>query len=70
MFLDPPYRHNVVNEALNLLVKHDWLANNAFVVSELEKDYQFKWPPKLTFCTERLFGQTLVAFAKYNVEAE
>lgn len=66
IFLDPPYRRNVVNQCFNLLVTGGWMALDAWVISELEAEYAFKWPKELIFSTERLFGQTRVVLAKYQ----
>ncbi|MBQ9536358.1 MAG: 16S rRNA (guanine(966)-N(2))-methyltransferase RsmD [Desulfovibrionaceae bacterium] len=65
VFLDPPYRRDVVNQALELLCSGNWLTEGAFVLCELEAEYQVTFPEPLKPCWQRRFGQTLVSVANF-----
>ena len=58
VFIDPPYRRNLASSTLSLLVNYHWLADNAFVVCEVEKNLNMEIPARFTLITERNFGQT------------
>lgn len=60
IFMDPPYRKNLAEPALRLLVKNGWLAAGAFVTAEIEKDAPLPAPEALRPETQRLFGQTRI----------
>ena len=70
VFLDPPYRQNLVNPSLTLLVEKNWLREGAFLVAEVEEGASVSLPRELTFLTERLFGQTFVVMARYENKDE
>ena len=38
VFLDPPYRKNLLNSTLQGLLKRNWLAPGALICAEIEKD--------------------------------
>lgn len=38
VFLDPPYRQNLINPALEALVKNKWISADAFIVAEIEDE--------------------------------
>lgn len=58
VFIDPPYRRNLVNGCLARLAASPWLAQGAFVVAEVEKDNAVSAPGNLISVAERMFGQT------------
>lgn len=58
VFIDPPYRQNLAQPALNFLCRNGWLAPGAFVAAELEKDLLPQSPDNLAPDVQRLFGQT------------
>ena len=60
IFMDPPYRKNLADPALKLLVSRRWLAPGAFITAEIEKDARLTPPPQCTLEAERLFGQTRI----------
>ena len=70
VFLDPPYRKNLVTPCLELLCTFLWLAPQALVVAEVEDGYTPIFPDRLVCCTDRLFGQTRVFIARYTSEDE
>ncbi len=38
VFLDPPYRQNLVNPALEALLKNKWILGDAYIVAEVEEE--------------------------------
>ena len=43
VFLDPPYRKNLLNATLQGLLRRNWLAPGALVCAEIEKDAAVIW---------------------------
>lgn len=60
VFLDPPYRKNLAASALTGLVVRGWLAEQALVCAELEKEAPIPQADGLDPIAERLFGQTRI----------
>lgn len=58
VFIDPPYRRDLATSTLSLLASGRWLARNAYVVCEAEKNLDIDAPEGFTPMTERNFGQT------------
>lgn len=58
VFIDPPYRRDLVPATLDLLQKRDWLKPGAVIVAETEQEFEPRlvsgFPPTIN----RLFGQT------------
>ncbi|MBQ7738857.1 MAG: 16S rRNA (guanine(966)-N(2))-methyltransferase RsmD [Desulfovibrionaceae bacterium] len=67
IFIDPPYRQNLVNLILNSLLHGGWVANNAIVLCEVEVGYKLIPPKDLVCLTTRVFGQTEVIFCQLQV---
>ena len=66
VFIDPPYRKDLVSPALRFLVEKGWLADGALVSAETEKDLRFTVPDALREVAERLFGQTRVRIWRHR----
>ena len=60
VFLDPPYRKNLLNATLQGLLRRNWLAPGALVCAEIEKDAAVAAPDSLELLVERHFGQTRI----------
>lgn len=60
VFLDPPYRKNLLNATLQGLLKRNWLAPGALICAEIEKDAVVAAPDSLELLVERHFGQTRI----------
>ena len=60
VFLDPPYRKNLLNSTLQGLLKRNWLAPGALICAEIEKDAAVAAPDSLELLVERHFGQTRI----------
>ena len=61
VFLDPPYRQEMVPKALQSLKDGGWLANNALIVAESDVSEAFD-TPGFTPLGERNYGETRVRF--------
>lgn len=66
VFIDPPYRKNLVDIALKALSRGPWLNSGAFVTAEIEKGTVITVPENLHPEAERLFGQTNVAIWRHE----
>ncbi len=63
IFLDPPYRKNLVAPALESLAAHGWIAPHALAVVETAKTEDVTLPLGWTVLDERRYGDTRVTFA-------
>jgi 16S rRNA (guanine966-N2)-methyltransferase len=63
VFLDPPYRKNLVPQALESLSQGGWLAADAMCVIEVEKDFAAALPPGFSTVDERIYGETKLILA-------
>ena len=67
VFLDPPYRMNdCYEDALNRLIEADALANSAIIVMEKAKDALIRVPDSMEVYDERVYRDTVVAFARFK----
>jgi 16S rRNA (guanine966-N2)-methyltransferase len=64
VFLDPPYRKDLIAPALASLRDGDWLVPNAILVAEAAEDEQIPVPEGFTSLDERIYGETRVWFLK------
>lgn len=62
VFLDPPYRKNLVAPALAALVEGGWLAANALVVAETAADEPVPAREDFRLADRRQYGDTSVTF--------
>jgi 16S rRNA (guanine966-N2)-methyltransferase len=62
VFLDPPYRKNLVAPALAALVEGGWLAVNALVIAETAADEPVPAHQPFRLADRRQYGDTSVAF--------
>lgn len=60
VFLDPPYRKNLVAPALAALVEGGWLAANALVIAETAADESVPAGEAFRLADQRLYGDTSV----------
>jgi 16S rRNA (guanine966-N2)-methyltransferase len=68
VFVDPPYGQDLLAPALELLITRQWLAPEAMVVAELEKDLELSnWPAALVLDTDRAYGQTRICLWRHDV---
>ena len=64
VFIDPPYRKNLLNMCLTGLEERGWLAPEAFITAELEKGAPFSAPESWELLADRAFGQTRILIWK------
>ena len=64
VFIDPPYRKNLLNMCLTGLEERGLLAPEAFITAELEKGAPFSAPESWELLADRAFGQTRILIWK------
>ena len=64
VFLDPPYRKNLIEPALLSLRDGGWLANPALIVAESADDEDAPTAEGFELLDHRVYGDTRVAFLK------
>lgn len=65
VFLDPPYRMDLLASALQALSTGGWLAANACLVCEHENLATPVWPADFSLLDQRRYGDTQVSFIRY-----
>ncbi len=65
IFLDPPYRKNLVPQALTSLTKSAWIAPNALIVIETSKKEVLDLIDGFVFLFSRTYGDTAVHFVTH-----
>jgi 16S rRNA (guanine966-N2)-methyltransferase len=66
VFLDPPYRKNLLMPALTALAEGGWAAPGAICVAECEKEAQAGAPDGFELLETRPYGETQILIARYN----
>jgi 16S rRNA (guanine966-N2)-methyltransferase len=69
VFLDPPYRKNLIAPALAALCDGGWLAANAALVVETAADEAFELPEGFATQPPREYGETRVTFLVREITA-
>ncbi|MCX7747106.1 MAG: 16S rRNA (guanine(966)-N(2))-methyltransferase RsmD [Clostridia bacterium] len=67
IFLDPPYRKNLIEEALNIIEKNDIMKPGGIVVAE--RDKEDKIPESVgavRLVRDQQYGDTVLSFYKYE----
>ncbi len=64
VFLDPPYRKNLVPPALAGLAEGQWLAKDCLLVAEIAEDEVLEPPAPFKALDERLYGDSRVIFLR------
>ena len=57
VFLDPPYKQNMIDVALKMLLEHNLLAPGAIIVWESDESETISVPPSIEIIKERIFGR-------------
>ncbi|NJB66631.1 16S rRNA (guanine966-N2)-methyltransferase [Desulfobaculum xiamenense] len=72
VFIDPPYGKDLLAPALELALRHGWLADDGYVLAEVEAGLGIDPEavnPRLETVTDRLYGQTrIIVWKKRNVK--
>ena len=66
IFIDPPYKENLLAVTLENLEKKLWIADNANLIIEKHKRDNFKPPAKYEAICEHLYGNTSILFLLYK----
>lgn len=66
VFIDPPYRKDLIKPILDTLFAQDWLEEGALCVLEAEKQWQTTLPPQYKLQDERDYGDTKIVLATYQ----
>ena len=56
LFIDPPYRKNLLPGILASALAQGWLEQDGVIVAELSAKEPFECPPGLTIRTDRIYG--------------
>ncbi|OEU70681.1 MAG: 16S rRNA (guanine(966)-N(2))-methyltransferase RsmD [Desulfovibrio sp. S3730MH75] len=63
IFIDPPYRFDLLPKALDCALKNGWLAEDGFLLAEVEElvePPQSEFTEELTLLVNKLYGQTRI----------
>ena len=65
VFLDPPYKNNIINEIIDSLLNNNLLNNNCLIICELtnREDYINK---NIVLFKEKTYGEKIVLIYKYD----
>lgn len=66
VFLDPPYRKEIIAPALAAMRQGGWIAPGALCVAEAESEWQPQLPEGFTMLDERLYGDTKIALLRHG----
>jgi len=66
VFLDPPYGHDLIVPVLEHFTNLDILADQAICVLEAEKGADICLPHGFEMIKDKVYGDTLVSYARYN----
>lgn len=66
IFMDPPYRQNLVEPTLKSILAGNWLAKDGAIICELATDDELTLPRELEIIDERSQGQQRVIFLIYK----
>jgi 16S rRNA (guanine966-N2)-methyltransferase len=66
IFLDPPYGKGLVASALAALDKAGWIAADAIVVAEMDRQDAFDLPPDYAAITDRTYGKARILILRKN----
>lgn len=69
VFLDPPYRQDLLPDSLNRLAQYGWLAPEATLVCEHENHAAIAWPSGFVLTDQRRYGDSQVSFLRYKPES-
>jgi 16S rRNA (guanine966-N2)-methyltransferase len=66
VFLDPPYRKELIPRALASLHDGEWLAPGAIIVAEMAEEEPIPETPGFRQLDERIYGTTRVLFLTHG----
>jgi 16S rRNA (guanine966-N2)-methyltransferase len=65
VFMDPPYKDNIFNSVLKILLTKNWLQNDALIVIESAKKVKLKYPVSFRLVDERSYGSSKLSILNY-----
>jgi len=65
VFLDPPYRKDLVTPVIKRLLEGRWLEPKCWIVVECDKADDPQWPTECTLQSQKIYGDTKVIFLIY-----
>lgn len=65
VFLDPPFHHNLAQQAIDRLHQYQWLAPNALIYVETEKGLSLQVPPHWQLHKQKITG--MVSYRLYQL---
>lgn len=66
IFVDPPYRSELLTKTLANLIRGNWLAPGAVIIAECSSKDLFKAPEAFTLLTERKYGKAKIAVLEFS----
>ena len=66
VFMDPPYKSDLIEPTLNGLVRSDWLNDEALIVIETEKNKDLQYNENFTVISERTYGRAKIVFLSFS----
>lgn len=64
IYLDPPYKLDIIYQSLELILKNKLLKNNGKIIIETSIEKQFQIPNGLEIVDQRIYGRTKLIFIK------
>ena len=64
VFLDPPYKLNVINEILKTMIQKDLLNEGAFIIIEADKEFALEEMEEYYLYKERIYGIRKIVILK------
>ncbi len=66
VFLDPPYKKDLVPDVLQKLISGHWLDDGAWIVCESERHFTLPVLPNLMNDHEKIYGDIKITLAQYS----
>jgi 16S rRNA (guanine966-N2)-methyltransferase len=66
VFLDPPYKNNIIWDALTALSNAGWIAKGAVCILETGNKQSAEPPKNFEFRSQRSYGSTIITFLTYQ----
>jgi 16S rRNA (guanine966-N2)-methyltransferase len=66
VFIDPPYKCNLVNPTIKSLVNQKWIANHGLIIIEHSEHEVINFTDSIKLLDERVYGKTKLTFCVYE----
>ena len=64
VFADAPYAMGLTEQALQQLIKQEWLKEKALCIAEIRQDERFELPAEFELIDERVYGLARILFLR------